>query len=72
MQHVATIVATTAMFLAAADQSDVAPLEAMMRSAREARLETERRNAAPAEVMDAWRDWYAQAIASVARLAGPR
>jgi aminopeptidase YwaD len=71
MGHVATIVATTSMFLAAADQTDVAPLEAMLGAARDARLETERRNAAPAEVMDAWREWYTQAIASVARLAGP-
>jgi len=72
MQHVATIVATTAMFLASADQGDVAPLEAMMRSARDARLETERRNDAPTEVMDAWRAWYDEAIASTARLDGPR
>jgi aminopeptidase YwaD len=71
MGHVATVVATTAMFLAAADQTDVAPLEAMLGAARDARLETERRNDAPAEVMDAWRDWYARAIASAARLAGP-
>jgi aminopeptidase YwaD len=72
MGHVATVVATTAMFLAAADQSDVAPLEAMLRTARDARLATERRNAAPPEVMAAWGDWYAQAIASAARLAGPQ
>ena len=55
MGHVATIVATTAMFLASADQTDVAPLEELLRIARDARLETERTNAAPAEVMDAWR-----------------
>ncbi|MGD9905230.1 MAG: M28 family peptidase [Vicinamibacterales bacterium] len=72
MQHVATIVATTAMFLAAADQTDVAPLEAMLRTARDARLDTERRHDAPAEVMDAWQAWYRQAIASVARLAGAK
>jgi Zn-dependent M28 family amino/carboxypeptidase len=71
MGHVATVVATTAMFLASADETDVAPLEAMMRTARDARLETERTNAAPAEVMDAWREWYAQAIASATGLAGP-
>jgi aminopeptidase YwaD len=71
MGHVATVVATTAMFLAAADQTDVAPLEALLRAARDARVETERRNAAPAEVMDAWGAWYGQAIASAGRLAGP-
>ena len=58
MGHVATVVATTAMFLAAADATDVAPMEAMLRAARDARLETERANTAPAEVMDAWREWY--------------
>jgi aminopeptidase YwaD len=71
MGHVATIVATTAMFLASADQTDVAPLEAMLRTARDARMATERRHAAPAEVLDAWRTWYQEATASLGRLAGP-
>jgi aminopeptidase YwaD len=72
MGHVATVVATTAMFLASADQSDVAPLEAMLRTARDARMETERKNAAPAEILEAWRTWYDQAVSSAGRLAGPR
>jgi aminopeptidase YwaD len=71
MGHVATRVATTAMFLASADQTDVAPLEELLRIARDARLETERTNAAPAEVMDAWRTWYQEATVSIRRLAGP-
>jgi aminopeptidase YwaD len=71
MGHVATIVATTAAFLASADQTDVAPLEAMLRTARDARMATERRHAAPAEVLDAWRTWYQEATASLGRLAGP-
>ena len=71
MGHVATVVATTAMFLASADQTDVAPLEELLRIARDARLETERSNAAPAEVMDAWRTWYQQATASIRGLADP-
>jgi hypothetical protein len=70
--HVATVVATTAMFLASADQGDVAPLEALLRTARDARMDTERRNAATAEVLDAWRAWYDQAIGSAGRLAGPQ
>ena len=70
MQHVATAVATTAMFLASADRSDVAPLEALLRTAREARLETARTHAASAEVLAAWRAWYDQAIASAGRLGG--
>jgi hypothetical protein len=72
MGHVATIVATTAMYLASADQTDVAPMAAMLSTARDARLATERRNAAPAEVMDAWRTWYDQAVASARRLNGLR
>ena len=71
MQHVATTVATSAMFLASADERDVAALETMLRTARDARMQTERKNAAPTEVLDAWTTWYAQAIASAKRLAGP-
>jgi hypothetical protein len=69
--HVATIVATTAMFLGAADRTDVAAVEALVRSARDARLATEKRNGATAEILDAWTTWYEQAMASAARLAGP-
>jgi aminopeptidase YwaD len=71
MEHVAITVATTAMFLASADQDDVAPLEAMLRTARDARMATERTNDAPAEVLDAWTTWYAEAITSAGRLRGP-
>jgi aminopeptidase YwaD len=71
MAHVAVTAATTATFLASADRTDVAALEALLGTARDARLTTERANAAPAEVMDAWREWYAQAIASAAAVAGP-
>jgi len=71
MGHVATVVATSALFTASADGTDVAAVERLIRAARDARLDTERRTAAPAEVVDAWRRWYAEALASVARLAGP-
>lgn len=67
--HVATIVGTTAAFLASAADADVAPMEAMLRAARDARMATERRNAAPAEVIKAWTTWYDQALASASRLA---
>ncbi|MGE0812475.1 MAG: M28 family peptidase [Vicinamibacterales bacterium] len=69
--HVAAAVATTAMFLASAGPDDVAPMRALLEAARDARMDTERRSAAPAEVLDAWRAWYAQAVASAARLGGP-
>lgn len=69
MQHVAIAVGTTALFLAAADQSDVAPLTKMMEFAREARLGTEQKNNATPEILQAWRTWYDEAVASVTRLA---
>ena len=68
MGHVAAAVATTAMFLVSADEHDVAPLEALVTAARDARLESERALAAPAAVLEAWRTWYAEAIASAARV----
>jgi hypothetical protein len=70
MGRVATAVATTALFLASADRSDVKPVKRMLEKAREARMATERRNAAPAEVMAAWTTWYAEALASAEHLAG--
>jgi hypothetical protein len=70
--HVAAAVATTSMFLASADATDVAPLEAFLRTARDARLDTETRTAASPEILEAWRTWYAEAIASAARLGGSK
>jgi hypothetical protein len=72
MANVAAAVSTTALFLASADRADVAPMVALIERARVARLETERRNQAPAEVLSAWTVWYDEAMASVERLAGPR
>lgn len=71
MGHVATVVATTAMFLAAADRRDVHPLQNLLSQARKAREQTERRNQAPPQVMAAWKTWYEEAVASAERLAGP-
>lgn len=72
MGHVATAVATTAQFLAAADGTDVAPLRALLATARDARLASERQLQASAEILDAWTTWYAEAIESAGRVAGPR
>lgn len=72
MGHVATAVATTAWFLASADRSDVKPMERYLKKARDARLATERRTAAPPEVMEAWKTWYAETIASAKRLGESR
>ncbi len=70
MGHVATAVATTSLFLASADRGDVKPLERLLEKARDARMATERRNQAPAEVTAAWTTWYEEAIASARRLGG--
>jgi len=68
MQHVAITVGTTALFLASADRSDVAPMQKLMEIARDARLATEQKNNATPEIVRAWRKWYEEAIASVAKL----
>ncbi len=69
MRHVAVTVGTTALFLAAANQSDVAPLTNMLQFARAARMATEQKNDATPEILQAWHKWYDEALASVTRLA---
>ena len=68
LQHVAIVVGTTALFLASADKTDTASLTRLMETARDARLATEQRNNATPEILQAWRKWYDEAIASVSRL----
>ncbi len=68
MGHVATVVATTAMFLASAIESDVVPLQALLTTARDARLAAERQLAASADILDAWTTWYAEALTSAGRV----
>jgi aminopeptidase YwaD len=65
MGHVATTVATSAMFLAGADASDRAALLTLLEEAERARLATETKNAASDEILAAWKAWYAQARESV-------
>jgi aminopeptidase YwaD len=67
MRHVAVAVATTALFLASADASDEEALIALMNEAERARMETERMNDAPGEILQAWKTWYAEARTSVGR-----
>jgi aminopeptidase YwaD len=69
MGHVATTVATSALFLAAADASDRAALLALIDEAERARLDTEKKNAASDEILAAWRKWYAEARESVKLIA---
>jgi hypothetical protein len=68
MQHVAIVVGTTAMFLASADRTDTAAMTTLMETARDARIATETQNNATPEILQAWRKWYDEAIASVTRL----
>ena len=68
LQHVAIAVGTTSLFLASADQTDAGALTRLMETAREARLATEQENNATPEILQAWRKWYDEAIASVTRL----
>ena len=68
MQHVGIAVATTALYLSSAGHSEVAPMTRLMEAAREARMATERQNNATPEILEAWRKWYVEAIASVERL----
>jgi aminopeptidase YwaD len=69
MQHVAITVGTTALFLASANTTDVVPMQRLMEAARDARVETERKNNATPEILEAWRKWYVEALESVIRLA---
>lgn len=71
MGHVATVVAATALFLASAEGADVAPLRALLATARDARLASERQLQAAPDILDAWTTWYAQAIESAGRVGGP-
>lgn len=68
MGHVATVVATSASFLASAGASDAGALIELLDEAERARLVTEVKNAASDEIMAAWKQWYAEARASVETL----
>ena len=56
-------------FLASADATDADGLTALVDEAERARIETERVNGASEEILAAWKTWYAEARASVAKLA---
>jgi aminopeptidase YwaD len=68
MQHVAIAVGTTALFVASADQRDAPAMRTLIETARDARLATERKNQATPEILQAWRKWYDEAVASLTRL----
>jgi aminopeptidase YwaD len=68
MQHVAIVVGTTAYYLATAGSGDIADMTRLIAAARDARFETEKKNHATPEIIEAWRKWYVEAIESVNRL----
>jgi aminopeptidase YwaD len=69
MGHVATTVATTALFLASATAADAAALVTLVDEAERARRATESQNDASPEIVTAWTQWYAEARASVRAVA---
>ena len=68
MGHVAAIVATSATFLASADNADEPALLRLLDEAERTRFETEQRNGATEEILAAWKQWYQEARASVATI----
>jgi hypothetical protein len=66
--NVGTAVATTAWFLASANDRDALATVDLLARAAQARLALERRENASAEVLSAWRKWYGEALDSVRRL----
>jgi hypothetical protein len=72
MVNVGVSVATSAYFLASATAADAREVTALLDRAAAARLALEQRQGASAEILAAWRKWYAEARASVARLAVSR
>jgi hypothetical protein len=68
MVNVGVSVATSAWFLASATPEDAAAVSALLDRAEADRLELERRQNASAEILDAWKKWYAEARESVTRL----
>jgi aminopeptidase YwaD len=69
MGHVATVVGTSALFLASADASDAAALTRLVEEGERERLATEKRNMASGEILAAWARWYQEARASVGVIA---
>lgn len=69
MVNVGVAVATSAWFLASADQADAKAVSALIGAARDARLALEQKQGASGQILSAWRKWYAEALESVERLA---
>jgi aminopeptidase YwaD len=68
MVNVGVSVATSAWFLASATDADARAVAALLDRAAADRLALEQRQGASAEILDAWRRWYAEARQTVTRL----
>jgi len=68
MVNVGTAVATSAWFLASANERDALATVEVIANAAMARLALEQRENAPQQVTDAWRAWYREALDSIRRL----
>lgn len=66
--NVGTAVATTAWFLASANDADALAVVDLVGRAAQARLSVEQRENASADVLSAWRKWYGEALNSIRRL----
>ena len=65
MINVGVAVATSAWFLASASEQDALATVRLIGDAAAARIALERSQAATAEILDAWRKWYGEALDSV-------
>jgi hypothetical protein len=68
MVNVGVAVATSAYFLASASGEDARQVTSLLERAEADRLALEQRQNASAEILDAWRKWYAEARETVTRL----
>jgi Zn-dependent M28 family amino/carboxypeptidase len=68
MVNVGVAVGTSAWFLASATEEDARQVTALLQRAEADRLALEQKQGASAEILDAWRKWYAEARDSVTRL----
>ena len=68
MVNVGTAVATTAWFLASANDGDALATVDLIATAADARLALEQHENASKVVTDAWRTWYAEALDSIRQL----
>ena len=69
MINVGTAVATSAWFLASADEKDALATVDLIAAAAAARLALEKGQGASEQILSAWRTWYSEALNSARRLA---